>query len=388
MKRLSVWLFAFLSLTLSDVSHALGELKFGPEFSLADLEYDGSSVKFRAVLERMTSHLVVHQPEGGKFTYRKAENEANYYYASADTHFFGSPNGWWFDFFVEGHTNGQTLEVRMSPATVEYFKHFKDDMQDAIFISAANERVFPPMFRGGGHINISDTAFDSGLLFRNFIVDTMINHNELFMGVFGYDTNNALPFWMLPREVQTKVIDLIGRFDRRDLKAKEFVSLLSDTLIQCSDEFAAKWRGLNSLRSKFNAINFSRFLDKNRLEIRAVRPQASMDVWVRQIELFEARLRYLDKIQYRIPIGKKVPVHPLKVEKHLLQPPIDPQLALRSFYQYVTESGLEWKDHTDYLWPKWIADHEVEIFERSRWFIDQESKKDCKSYLVSRAENQ
>jgi hypothetical protein len=71
------------------------------------------------------------------------------------------------------------------------------------------------------------------------------------------------------------------------------------------------------------------------------------------------------------------------MEKHLLQPPIDPQWALRTFYEYVTESGLEWKDHTDYLWPKWITDHEVELFESTRWFKDREAKRNCESLLDS-----
>jgi hypothetical protein len=52
----------------------------------------------------------------------------------------------------------------------------------------------------------------------------------------------------------------------------------------------------------------------------------------------------------------------LSLQDRVLNPPVDPQQALQAFHQYVTESGLRWEDHQDYLWPRWISSGEVERF--------------------------
>lgn len=355
-------------LILPGVSHAGTEILFGPEFTVMHFEEFTLPAKLR-VCSRMRSHLVDGQPEGAKFEYLPEH--------SAASATLRSPNGWYFHHHIEG----EVIEIRTRPSTVSYFRKYASDMQDAIFVSAANEGFFAAMFRGGGHINVSSEAFyQDRLLFRNFIVD-MFNHNELFMGVFGYDTHNALPMQMLPAENVAKVQAVIQAFDDGvydvDTMHIQFSKDLYSALGASNDMFMAAWNGnFWSGRGKYHAVNPGHMnetdKEKNRLELRGVRPQVSMDMWIRQIDLLDGRIRYLQNIRTPIPLETRVPIHELNVEIHKYDPPIDPQLALRSFYQYVKESGKNWSDHRDYLWPKWVTDGELEKFEKSLWFLKRE----------------
>ena len=161
---------------------ALGPVKFGPEFTFMPDE----SCRVGSVLYRFIHHVIDEQPEGAKFKH-------DFGYLEQDR--FVSPNGWWFTCTNDSGGN----EVQMSPMTVEMWKRYESDIQDAVFVSAANEGHFPAMFQGGGHINIGTDVFERDpLLYRNFIVD-LISHNELFMGVFNYDYRNATPFQLDPR---------------------------------------------------------------------------------------------------------------------------------------------------------------------------------------------
>lgn len=357
------------------VSFALEKVIFGPEFTFTNFEAGISAAP--KVIERMHNHLVLGQPEGAKFIRSDGKSGGE----------FLSPNEWSFHHHIEE----EVIEVRMAPQTAEFYRHFASDMQDAIFVSAANEGFFPAMFRGGGHINVSSRSFlEDPLLFRNFIVD-ILNHNELFMGVFGYDTNNALPLPLASERVIAAVKGAILDFDSGRYKSEmdmvQFAKHLGVALSSGSDSFWGLWNNKQTNRlPKFNALSFFHFGgdEADRLELRGVRPQASVDVWVRQIDLIYHRLLYLEKIRQPIPLKWKVPLGPVaSTEAVLLNPPIDPQLALRAFYEYVTESGVSWSQHRDYLWPKWMTDGELEKFENSSWFKEREkaAAQNCGEWL-------
>ena len=95
-----------------------------------------------------------------------------------------------------------------------------------------------------------------------------------------------------------------------------------------------------------------------------------MDVWLNQIELIESRinnhLRHIDK---PLPLRARVA---LTEALDPYVPPVDPQAALRSFYMYVNEARLDWKDHRGYVWPPWIRDGELAKFESSDFFKTRE----------------
>lgn len=308
----------------------------------------------------MIQHLVHGQPEQEKFKLG----------AFAGREYLSSPNGWW----VSWYWDDGSAEVQTKHMTVAEFKRYKSDMQDAIFVSAANVGYFPEWWRGGGHINIDVTNFkENRLLYRNFVVD-LLNHNELFMGIFNYDMQNAEPHELM-------------QFDPKDSRRAGFdvpylLSILDDRL-HGHGSFETMTR-LFMQYLKGRSFSFYK-IEEGRIEIRAVRPQASMDVWVRQIELLEARLKYLETFKGPIPFHPRVAIHYNLSDR--LTPPVDPQAALRSFYEYVTESGLKWQDHRDYLWPKWMykqkgeSHNQLEIFEQSEWFKTQEKMNACETKL-------
>src|SRR5262245_10147268 len=119
----SVKLLLMLALIYSPLSFALKDVFFGPEFTFAP----AGEMLHSSVYLRMYKHLVTDQPEDGKFRY--------YGYRGGPIATYTSPNGWSFrhepELFV--------VEVQMSPLTPEGFQRYAGDMQDAIFVSAANE---------------------------------------------------------------------------------------------------------------------------------------------------------------------------------------------------------------------------------------------------------
>lgn len=340
--------FTYLFLILfSQLTWSL-EIQFGPEFTFGKL--DGSKPDLQLVIGRMRRHLVNGQPRGAKF---------RYYPSKTGTARFQSPNGWSFTVTEDSGV----IEVLMKPMTVEMYDQHKDDIQDAIFASAANVDHFPLKWHGGGHINFNYQIFkEDPLLFRNFVVDSF-NHNELFMGIFGYDTHNALS-WNIHQRKLEKFRDVIASFDQGNyqFQLSSFVDDLIDSLNRLTFVKDFDWDDRRLIKE--HAINLE-VTSEGRVEIRAVRPQVSAEMWVRQIRLIRNRLVYLKNLSRPLEIKPIVAMEKIDFVKHLLEPPVDPQEALRSFYVYLTESGEKWQDHTDYLWPKWIETGEVQKFERS-----------------------
>lgn len=350
----------------TDISD-LVDIRFGPEFTFEAPtdNYDREQLK-QAIIKHLENHLIENQPEAARFT--------------QETYSFKSPNFWSFRL----DTDPGVFEVTMTPKSVGQFTKYKDDMQDAIFTSFMNQGSFVQLYQGGGHINIdAKPLLKRPLLFRNFIVD-FINHSELSMGAFNYDTNNALPISMLSKESWLKLTAVIAEFDElENPKTKDSIDLksaINKILNNSYDQYRRYWVAFHGNRHKHTALYLGN-IDNNpknhesRIEIRAFRPQTSMDVWVRQIRLLRNRLLYLDNLQGPIELKPLLLKHSsisgeATVEQALTSP-IDPQRALKNFYTYVTESGEKWDDHKDYLWPQWHTDGEIEKFENSDWFLSQ-----------------
>jgi hypothetical protein len=337
------------------------EPRFGPEFTFSRDESNNVQLQTDLV-SRCRTHLVDNQPPGQKFT--ELSNRT----------LFTSPNGW--DFAI-GIDQG-VVEVKMKPLTVADFEKYECHMQDAIFASAANMSMYPYLYLGGGHINISWDTFENNLpLIRNFIVD-MYNHAELSMGIFGYDTHNAVAIQALSRRNQKVLLKLIEKIDNGEAKSVGYVrSELANLHYDHFDDLTREWNPGNPRMTKYYALNFLR-LDSvepvpiRRIEFRAVRAQASMNVFVRQISLLRDRLFYLHNLREKLPIKLAVRVARIIPEVHKLTPPVDPQEAMRAFYVYVKEAGHVWQDHRDYMWPQWISAGELQKFEESDWFKEHE----------------
>jgi hypothetical protein len=363
-----------LSLLMGLCAHAQvdeGPL-FGPEFTFfGPSTFDPSGKylnlgisplnKFGWAAER---HLVKGQPEGAQFTMIRGVS----YFE------FASPNKWRFT----ASTDSGVIEVKMLPMTVSGYEHFQSDIQDAIFVTAANQELFPGLFLGGGHINMdAKYLLRRPLLMRNFLADLLVNHVELFMGIFGYDTNNSLPQIMASEDMYSVIKGAFDQFDSVPSPTAAHIEVLYKTISDrlhgaIRDPYEIYWedpidRGSNPRNRKFVAVNLLHLFDEDaaRLELRAVRAQTSMDVWIRQIRLLRNRLRYLSTFHRPIPIKLHFDLSGLPklggtaTAAHAMQPPISAAQALEHFRSFVEESGERLEDHLDYVWPKWITDGDV-----------------------------
>lgn len=349
--------------------------RFGPEFTFGPENMD-------AFYNRLDQHLLHDQPRGAKF---KKISIADY----------ESPNGWTIDIMPDHGV----AEVRMAPMFVDEYERYAADIQDAIFVSAANEGMFPLLYQGGGHINLDVGYFEKQppVLLRNFLVDWW-NHSELALGVFSYDTHNGISLSQATG-VRRGVARVIRQFDDGEFGSIQrtnsrtvlrFLQALNEEFHGGEDPFVQLWTKNGHRWVKDYEISFedSTGLEgRRRIEIRSVRPQSSMDVWLRQISLIRDRIFYLKKRFGREPIAiepsYQFPAHLEKKAKAFkLNPPIDPQEALRGFYTYLTEAGHTWSDHRDYLWPQWTikptdGPSELARFEKSTWFKKQETNQRC-----------
>jgi hypothetical protein len=348
---------------------------FGPEFT-----FYRPGAEAPDLISHVQKHLVESQPAGAEF--QRSENT------------FSSPNGWNFTVKQDGL---DILEVTVTPMVVADYERFSSDLQDAIFVSAQKLNMWPALFRGGGHINMDLEYFrERPILLRNFLVD-QVNHSEISLGIMNYDTNNAVPIATPVLLEQFK--NAIQVFDY-DITQTPIGTYALDSLLKAlytnfyyaSSDFPIwghQWIG------KHSSISFSRAIfarkPQTRIELRSVRPQTSINAWIRQIKLFRDRIRFLDRTfgNQLIPIEIRVPILPMNQSARKLVPPVNPQDALREFYIFVRESGHPWSDHRDYLWPVWTirqegqSSSELERFESSPWFEAQEQIlfRDCNTLL-------
>lgn len=372
----------FLYFGMVPVAHS-AEILFGSEFTFSNQEmlldpgtyYDpnrdtmiareSDTVKkhMTQLMMHMTQHLVEGQPMGAKFD---VINEG------FNLKKFISPTGWW----VRVEKDRGVIETNLKPMTLEDWERFAGDIQDALFVSAHNNGLFPMDYLGGGHISISLYAFEDEKHFRNFLVD-YLNHAELALGVMNYDTNNALSYLQttssFQKNVQLWIKDVDAGKYQGDLfeAARAFARLQNDGSI---DEYFLAW-GHALSRTKEFSFNLKSLVNldppSHRLEIRAVRPQKTVEMFVRQIRLFKKRIDYLKQVKHPIAFQPRLQIKRLSIEDSKLIPPVDTQQALSSFYHYVIESGESWRDHQDYLWPRWIQDGEVDRFNQA---LEKEKK--------------
>ena len=350
----------FLS-AMTNAGHStdVSRVRFGPEFTFSAGEDESlQNYKLQAKL-----HLIDNQPEGSKFAKSLVNSEA-----------LVSPNGWWF----EPRRDNGVIEVKMSPLTVDEWKNFARDIQDAVFVTAYNQRYFPALYLGGGHINLDlSELIKDPLLLRNFIVDYW-NHNELALGIFNYDSHNSISLSLLNKSNQDRIYQFIRNFDfllgkSRKPTETQILQLLKDISGETysSSSFVDVSWGTNthwgmSARGKRTDLFFGHAANQMRLEIRAVRPQSDVYTWIHQISLIQSRLQYLSKKRTPIPIKQMVALQevttPEQIERAKLTPPIDPQEALKSFYIYVTQAKQQWKHHRKYIWPQWVTGGELKKF--------------------------
>lgn len=351
MALLVLWIWA----SVASAENAIEGL-YGPEFTFTENGQVSKLAKSQFI-NHLRYHLLEFQPPAAKFT-------EDYDIDEPSEPVFRSPNGWWF----KVTDNPGVLEIPMKPMTLAEIKRFKHDIQDAIFASAANSGLEVWDYLGGGHINFDIRIFGGKILLaRNFVVDFW-NHGELAMGILNYDTTNALPLNLYKPITVQAIRKIIERCDRGEFGDGEpaierFLAELDSVLHHGISVFG------DSAQGKHHDLHFGH---PGRIEIRSVRAQPNMDVWIHQLELIENRINnHLRPMTEPIPLKFFVnPRHPLNLSKgpegSAWTPPVNPQRALKSFFRYVSEAKLDWKDHRDYIWPPWQKG-ELKKFECEHW---------------------
>lgn len=359
-----LFLIALTSL-IFNIAYAGEPLLFGPEFTFAvPVDKHGKQlVQNGDALIEMGEHMKLIL-----FEQRSEDEQFEVTYVNE----FKSPNGW----SLRIKPDNGVVEAVMRPMTVENYERYASEIQEALFDTAYLKGFPPAYYTGGGHISISAAYFiDKPLLYRNFIVD-LLNHSELALGVWSFDTNNALSPALYPPKVWTRIREILKEFDESAeediIKLKIFNTEMQSLFIHIKDPYFYFWHKSIASRNKFSFINLTHVSsfdrEHSRLELRAFRPQVNMDMFVRQIRLLKKRILYLEKLTEPLelkPNFKKPSPDDIAspaTADEALTPPINPQWAIGEYYKYVTESGEKWADHYDYLWPQWKFSGEVKRF--------------------------
>jgi len=245
-------------------------------------------------------------------------------------------DGVWFDISLDP----AVVEVQASPMTASEWAKNSDRFQKDVFETAKFIGLEPHPDIGGGHIHIGlDSAFEQdSMLFRNFIVD-FTNHPELARGVLSHDESNSPALADAENEIKEEFQKVIHYFDQglirriEDLAHKIEVSVYHYNYDANSLDAHAKYQALSLSRVTDNSFKvFGNLKSEQRtVELRAIRAQTSFNDYLKQIKLFEARLRYLKTLD-----------HPVEF--------IDPhrqftRKKMEAFRRYVEEPGLKWDDY-------------------------------------------
>lgn len=306
------WL-VFVALTSFHVTaqeSVIDELTFGSEFSFSrdDFIAPGSTstdYPLRQGYQNRFKKLVINLEDGREYEVDSAGNIVLRY----------------SNFEITVATDIGTFEAKLSPGTLAQMEERAPLVQRDLFDNMAMIEVNPQEFRGGGHIHIGVGAFGNDLtLFRNFVVD-YYNHNGLAEGGLNFDENNSRSLALAPDGDKNAVREVIREIDNGTIT-----------------DLRQAMTKLNKARGSGKAMRFNTTLMT--IEIRAIRPQRSMNDFVKQIRLFSKRFEFLEKQSSLVPFGDWNPTR-TSLE------------ALDHTHRYVTESGLDWKDYRHMVLPAW-----------------------------------
>lgn len=220
-------------------------------------------------------------------------------------------DGFWYSVGIDTGV----LEISAQPNTIAGFRALKDRMQADIFEVAKSIGLAPHERLGQGHMNIGiKSAFgEDAQLFRNFLVDTA-NHPELHQGVLGVHLGNSPTLTLLGEKPQKAMAQVIQEFDRAptDMYA---LSRRIESQVYTVNPF--RWDPPSYYQNhRLESVDPKLPEEAQRLEVRGVRPQKSMDEFLLQCELFENWLdhlkRYGKNVPLRIPTNKNMQPGELK----------------------------------------------------------------------------
>ncbi|MCO5143617.1 MAG: hypothetical protein M9962_11050 [Oligoflexia bacterium] len=221
------------------------------------------------------------------------------------------------------------LEVQMPGLTLEEIRAQKESIHKEIFQAAEKMGLKPAKTLGGGHIHIGylEAFKDDPQLFRDFVVD-YANHPDLSFGVMGSSLENSPPIVALEKNQQEEFKKLIAEFDHSSMSGEDLAKAIDERVYTKTLKYMSpKHYQAMKMRRVYDEI----FQNQKTVEMRAVRPQQSVEQYLVELELLEERLKYLKRWKGRLPLD-------LPIE--LAKEPID---KLTNFYIYVREMGYSWE---------------------------------------------
>jgi hypothetical protein len=231
------------------------------------------------------------------------------------------------------------IEIQAKPLSLQEWQEKADFVQKYVFDVMAAHDLKPHEREGAGHLNIGINYFaDRPLLLRNFIVD-FYNHPGLGTVLNSLSANLtdasyfADPHW---KESFPNFKKVLGYLD---------VLLMQGTEISVAN-YLLNLQGLSD--SKFIALRANGIgpadqpiNSETRVEVRTIRPQATMQDFISVIKIFESRLNFLEK-NFFLPIALQ---KPRRIE--------DGWVALGDFADYLEEAGLRWQDYRALMPEMW-----------------------------------
>lgn len=264
------------------------------------------------------------------------------------------------------------LEMTADPISMKEFERRRP-----LFVEIdrvlARTGLKPMDFAGGGHIHIGLKSFEKdAVAYRNFVV-MLFNLPSLARGGLSWDPNNAIHPSQLSAEQQQEFLRVIADFDQGRLP--QTIAALTTAL---QTRFFAMPNRVDYLRinreEKYYsfAVNFnftSRLVDNEwvyvpkgdieetgTIEIRSIRPQASVEVLEAQFKYFEAMRNEALRMARR-----GVKIEAVKPKARILTREI-----LNEFRSSVLGYGLRWEDYRQMVLPEWrIPGGELDQFEAS-----------------------
>ncbi|MFN8791235.1 MAG: hypothetical protein ACK5Y2_07250 [Bdellovibrionales bacterium] len=197
-----------------------------------------------------------------------------------------------------------------------------------------------PVF-GAGHLNADlGTLFKHDVkLLKNFMSDFFYHPGvAMVLGSPRHDHAYAKGPWSLDEEHQRELAKLLKarhpdfRYFSRDYH--DFLKRVNLENIDRTDFGAEKYVALRA-REVHDP-------EKARLEFRTIRPQKSIEDFIRIAELFEKRVEYLVK-------NPQIASKTFRPQKELQ----DVRIGLEQFRVYVQESGLNPQDYSRFVAPEW-----------------------------------
>jgi len=162
----------------------------------------------------------------------------------------------------------------------------------------------------------------------------LLAHPELSQGGFGIrDQEDALAAGELSRKDQQKYVTAIEDLRAGRINPKEFARRVNEEVYRTR-------RHTHS--PKHHALNLTTIPDERiplgqkRIEFRPVTAQSSVDEFVRDIHLINARVDHLDR---ELAAGRFPAIGDIQVRRG----PVDPQELANRMRYYVEETGLAWK---------------------------------------------